>query len=101
MLLSLVMASSLPNEDLYGAANLKYMCWREEGAGGHRVRLRNRIGWVAVTLLVLAALPAIANGQRVKVWVSSNRGDRLAAKEDLEFRKVKAAATSKADFSID
>ena len=101
MLLSLVMASSLPNEDLYGAANLKYMCWREEGAGGHRVRLRNRIGWVAVTLLVLAALPAIANGQRVKVWVSSNGGDRLAAKEDLEFRKVKAAATSKADFSID
>ena len=65
------------------------------------MRLRNRIGCAAVTLLVLAALPAIANGQRVKVWVSSNGGDRLAAKEDLEFRKVKAAATSKADFSID
>jgi glucosylceramidase len=53
-----------------------------------------------VALLLLAVLPVIARGQRVKVWVSSNGGDRLAAKENREFGPGNAVGPVIADFSI-
>jgi O-glycosyl hydrolase len=54
---------------------------------------------VAAVVLVLAAVDASAGGQRVKVWVSSNGGDRMAAKEDREFETGKDSREVKADSS--
>ena len=65
------------------------------------MKIRNRVGPAAAALLLLAALPAIARGQRVKVWVSSNAGDRMTPKDDREFRDAKAGSVAKSDFSID
>lgn len=65
------------------------------------MKIRNRIGPTAAALLLLASLPAIARGQRVKVWVSSNAGDRMTPKDDREFRDAKAGSVAKPDFSID
>ena len=64
------------------------------------MKVRNRIGRTAAALLLLVALAAIAHGQQVKVWVSSNGGDRMAAKEDRQFGKHKDDSMVKADFSI-
>jgi len=63
------------------------------------VSVRNGIRRLAAALLLLAASGAIARGQRVKVWVSSNGGDRMAAKEDRQFGD-KDDHVVKADFSI-
>jgi glucosylceramidase len=68
--------------------------------GAHTVRFRNKFWCAAATLWLLVGLPAIARAQRVKVWVSSNGGDRMAAKVDREFRTDKDVPTVKADFSI-
>ena len=64
------------------------------------MEFRNTIGRAAAALLLLAALAATAHAQRVKVWVSSNGGDRMTAKDDREFRNAKDDSKSKADFSI-
>jgi len=50
--------------------------------------------------MLFATVAAGARGQRVKVWVSSNGGDRMAAKEDREFGKDKGDHAAKANFSI-
>ena len=62
---------------------------------------RNGIGRAVAVVLLLAAVGASARGQRVKVWVSSDGGDRMAAKEDREFGKGKDDCVVKVDFSID
>ncbi len=64
------------------------------------MKTRNTIARTATALLLLASAAAIARGQHVKVWVSSNGGDRMTAKEDREFSTAKDASTIKADFSI-
>ncbi|MBV9884927.1 MAG: hypothetical protein JO119_00115, partial [Acidobacteria bacterium] len=64
------------------------------------MKTRNTIARTATALLLLASAAAIARGQHVKVWVSSNGGDRMTAKEDREFSTDKDASTIKADFSI-
>jgi len=66
------------------------------------VRIRNRIGRGAAAVLLLCATSAgSARGQRVKVWVSSNDGDRMAAREDREFGHDRGDHAAKANFSID
>ncbi len=79
---------------------LKYMCPSKKTAG---IKCGDSSGWIGravVAVLLVAALGAGARGQRVKVWVSSGGGDRMAAKEDREFGKGKDDGAAKADFSI-
>jgi glucosylceramidase len=71
------------------------------GTGGILVEFRSRIGHTAAALLLFAALAASSRGQQVKVWVSSNGGDRMAAKEDREFVQASDAGRVKISFAID
>jgi glucosylceramidase len=63
------------------------------------VTIRSIIPRTAAALFFLAA-STIAHAQQVKVWVSSNSGDRMSAKADLEFKTGNAAGPAKPDFSI-
>jgi glucosylceramidase len=54
---------------------------------------------VTAGALLVVCLGGEARAQKVKVWVSSNGGDRMAAKEDREFGAAGGGA-AKATFSI-
>jgi glucosylceramidase len=64
------------------------------------VKFRSKLARTTALLLALASSVAVANAQHVKVWVSSNAGDRMTAKEDREFATSKDARTPAANFSI-
>ena len=64
------------------------------------MKIQKKIVRMAVASLWLAAFTGVARGQHVKVWVSSNGGDGMTAKEDREFGKDKGDNPAKADFSI-
>src|SRR5262245_9939262 len=49
------------------------------------MRVRNWLGRSALCTLLLVCVAGPARGQKVKVFVSSNGGDRLTAKPDLHF----------------
>jgi glucosylceramidase len=64
------------------------------------MRIQTKIARTATVLFFLATIATITRGQHVKVWVSSNAGDRLTAKADREFTNENSATSPKPDFTI-
>src|SRR4051812_485716 len=64
---------------------LRYKLLQRRCSGELRMRVGQGLVRAILCASLLGCVSGPARGQKVKVWVSSNGGDRLTAKQDLEF----------------